>query len=932
MPKKKTKKLTAKSRVRKKSGPGKKRETTSTKKKIVKKKKSVSKGPAVKKSRVKAKKAPNFDLLNKKRQELALSIHESLGPRNRQEKRDMGMFGSLPKTVKKAKTVNKENTVEKQALIMQKTDLPLEKPANSQRQVREIQVRVVAQPQVSRHVVDIKEMLAEKARLEAEKEAKGQRSLVGQLANKKKVCSILNEVSLVNLGQGFYYGVRKAISYLIQLLQRLRKGMALPVKKTKAAIKNQGVKIKQLEFKEKAVPRLRLSFVFSLPQGWHKSIIGFVIVCLVLALPIQAMTYYSKLQQKQVKITGYSAEALVHLQSGVRAAGENSYDSAEEEFGRADMSFDQAQGELAKINTLAYQILSHLPIQGKKIKSGEALLRIGRNISLLGQLFAQSMQGFDFESLEDYSLTDRLNIVMVNCKKIEEVISELEEDMNRVDLSILPGEQEESFRSVQEKLPEIRAAVERLNGLVSMFYEILAPDGIKRYLLIFQNNREMRASGGFMGSYAILDIYRGNIEKFEVPAGGTYDVSGQVLEDIVPPDPLLYISPNWQFHDANWWPDWPTSARKIIWFFEKGAYTTVDGVLTITPTVIESLLPIFGPIDLREKYDTVITEENLVDIIQEEIEYERRADSDKPKQILTDLSVVLLDKILHAEKGQLISSLQTLNEAIFSKHIMFYFPDSELEVLAIENNLAGEIKQTQHDYLNIINTNIGGGKTDHVIDDKIWHQVEILEDGSVINTLNIQRRHMGDPDSFFERHGNVNYMRIYVPLGSELIEAGGFTPPAETKFLSPSLNAMPDADLLRLEGEYIVEPYTKTKIYEQFGKRVFANWTHTEPGETTEIEIKYKLPFKVNTDVEKGWAGWIKEKISWPSELSSYSLMTQKQPGSLAKDYYLKIQYPTGMEVVQKYLPGGCSIDKNAFLCNLELNSDKFFAFIFKDL
>jgi len=76
----------------------------------------------------------------------------------------------------------------------------------------------------------------------------------------------------------------------------------------------------------------------------------------------------------------------------------------------------------------------------------------------------------------------------------------------------------------------------------------------------------------------------------EVPSGGGYDTEAGLTEFIAAPEPLHLVDPLWHFWDANWWPDWEKSAKKLMWFYEKSDGPTVDGVISITPTVIEKII------------------------------------------------------------------------------------------------------------------------------------------------------------------------------------------------------------------------------------------------------------------------------------------------------------------------------------------------------
>lgn len=80
----------------------------------------------------------------------------------------------------------------------------------------------------------------------------------------------------------------------------------------------------------------------------------------------------------------------------------------------------------------------------------------------------------------------------------------------------------------------------------------------------------------------------------------------------------------------------------------------------------------------------------------------------------------------------------------------------------------------------VVNTNIGGGKSDANIKQTVEHQAVVQSDGSIIATVIITRAHEGidDSDSLLGQL-NSNYIRVYVPEGSELLDSGGFVYPDE---------------------------------------------------------------------------------------------------------------------------------------------------------
>ena len=82
-----------------------------------------------------------------------------------------------------------------------------------------------------------------------------------------------------------------------------------------------------------------------------------------------------------------------------------------------------------------------------------------------------------------------------------------------------------------------------------------------------------------------------------------------------------------------------------------------------------------------------------------------------------------------------------------------------------------------------------------------------------------------------------------------------------------------------------------TRITNEFGKTAFGNWIITEPGQTTQVQFIYKLPFKAwETNISSNLSNWAKIFQS-QEPVSSYQLIVQKQSG-VNSNFESQILYP----------------------------------------
>ncbi|PLX27841.1 hypothetical protein C0583_01225 [Candidatus Parcubacteria bacterium] len=619
--------------------------------------------------------------------------------------------------------------------------------------------------------------------------------------------------------------------------------------------------------------------------------IAFAMVLFILVLLFKALTYYGVINDLKGRVLGVSEEAVGDIKNAGNYATELDFSQASLEFAQASENFSKAQEEIGVVSKFL-QVLQKL-IPNSKIElaaDAEYVLESGKISSEIGKEVSQMF--VNFSELEEKSIANVYLVFSESIFKLRILTEDLYQNVSQIDSENIPLEHQETFNLTLEKTRQIRDSFKELSLLMEDFRVFLGFESEKRYLLIFQNNSEMRASGGFMGSFALVDFRNGELVNIEVPEGGTYDTEAGLLDRIISPEPMHIVNPLWHLWDSNWWPDWKKSAKKIEWFYERSDGSSVDGVIAFTPDVVENLLRAMGPLDMQKTHGVTIDADNFWEVTQtfaeakpethpayEPLPYtpENKAsgtsimeagNNNKPKKIIGDLIAVIKEELpLRLNKDMFLEILAGAERSLAAKHVLFYFDDWQLQNKFEQLGWAGRIEETSWDYLMVVNTNISGGKSDRAIEQEISHNAELQSDGSIVDTLTIARTHTGEKGEEFVGVKNLDWMRIYVPLGSEFIEASGFWPPSEELFEDPEEGWLEDPDLEN-EKSFTRDRISWTKIYNESQKTVFANWAQVDPGKTVVITIKYKLPFSLDMNTPP------------TKELGAYALFLQKQPGA----------------------------------------------------
>ncbi len=662
-------------------------------------------------------------------------------------------------------------------------------------------------------------------------------------------------------------------------------------------------------------------------QGFtvRRFIASFVILVLIGSLPFPAFGYYKKVRQDSAELVEQSTNAFLSLQSSTLAALQANIAQAQFDLNSALGSFNEAQSFVDQEHQILGFVASMLPVIGKQVRSRQHVLSAGHHLALGNTYLVKGVSAASED--DDLNMTDRFNIIQDHLQASVPQYRLALEDLQHVESSSLPTEYQDAFEEFKLLFAAFISDMGDLADLVDVINKVFGADGLKRYLVMFQNNHELRATGGFLGSFAVVDVQKGKIMNIEVPGGGTYDIKGQLNVFVEPPEPLQVVNGRWEFQDSNWFPDFAASAEKMAWFYQHGRGATVDGVIAINASVLERFLRVVGPME-NEEFDLLVDADNVLQTVQEEVELNYDKEENKPKAVVASMLEQLLEGMKEIDAVSAIRLLSEIHTAAQQKEIQASFIDNELQKEIRSFGWTGEIVETAptQDYLMVVNTNIGGQKSDAKIEQDITHQAQVMDDGSIINTVNIKRTHTGVAGEQFYGGPNIDYIRVYVPKGSELLDANGFTYPPEDVFKVPEEWYRQDPHLADFEKEKGIHAQSGTRVSEQFGKTTFGNWMSVLPGETSEVTFVYKLPMQVKMEQEEAE---LTTQEKWRDIFfgdaqrhgSRYSLFIQKQSG-INSAFHSQIVYPDGWQPVWRSR-GDIQLAVNGALFTTTLHEDQ---------
>ena len=463
-------------------------------------------------------------------------------------------------------------------------------------------------------------------------------------------------------------------------------------------------------------------------------------------------------------------------------------------------------------------------------------------------------------------LVQTIPSVIPKLDSLAQVTNKVKQEMDQINPNRYPANfrgivLRENIRRVQELINQGASLVSDGKPLIEVAPYLLGIESERTYLVIFQNDKELRPTGGFLTAYSVMSVKEGKFEP--VSSNDIYNLDAQYKPDTPAPEPIIKylegpygLNKNLRLRDMNWTPDFAQSMEQFSRAVEEAGIKGIDGIIAVDTHLLVNLLEVLGPVGVPGfgNYSTQIVPEcNCPQVIYElelfaDVEGPIVWDPLDPTRIIyappnyenrKKIIGPLMNSILANAMGQPKEKLPDLFEAVFKslteKHVLFYLFDEEAQKAVESFGIAGRIDDYQGDYLHINDANLGGRKSNLYVTQEVDQQIEVEKDGSVVKTVTITYK---NPEKFDGWLNSVlpNWVRIYVPKGSEL---------------------------LAFEG---VED--KKEPYEEFGKTVFAGFFELRPEGVSKVTFKYKLPFKVDGE---------------------YNLFIQKQPGKDAPLYSLTL-------------------------------------------
>lgn len=370
----------------------------------------------------------------------------------------------------------------------------------------------------------------------------------------------------------------------------------------------------------------------------------------------------------------------------------------------------------------------------------------------------------------------------------------------------VPGPLGRTQTTIARDVPRVVGVVKPLSDVLGTLPSAAGP-GRHTYLLLLGNSAEERPGGGFIGAIGELSVTEGAITSVRFRMS---DFANRLVTSIPAPTALndyLFHGHPWDLADANWSPDFPTSAAEVRHFYRLATGDEVDGVLSVDPTALSDVLDVLGPVQVPP-YPQTISAANALHEINEIIN--RARPGDPGPSYLAPLGQTVLGRVLHAPVQDYPRLASALGQAVAGRHIVMSFDDPDVQAVVAAYHADGSLSSTGgDDGVLVADANLSGSKADLLVSRSFGLTVHLDSDGAAHDRLTLSY-HDARPGnaadaSLVRGSGGAyrDYVRAYLPAGTRL-DTMRLTADGRTVTVSPGEISQEDGRLA--VGFYLIVP------------------------------------------------------------------------------------------------------------------------------
>lgn len=430
------------------------------------------------------------------------------------------------------------------------------------------------------------------------------------------------------------------------------------------------------------------------------------------------------------------------------------------------------------------------------------------------------------------------------------------------------------------ELEQYEKAFSLMSSFSGVLPYVLGFETPQQYLVLMQNNMELRPGGGFIGSYGLLSLDRGRVTNFSIH--DVYDADGQLKGHIEPPFALRRHIPvvHWYLRDSNFDLDFRNVASSAAKLFKEETGQQVDGVIGVDVSFMQQLVKVLGSVSVPD-YNEKVTADNFYQKTQSRVEKNFFPGSTQKKDFLNALFRAVQLEFQTRKNISYATLLDTVLDAAAQKHILVAFADTGVQQLATANKISSSLFDEReqsvfkiNDFLSIIDANVGSNKANYFVKRTLKQNVSLGEKGEITENVVLTYTNASKPNTW-PGGDYKDYVRVIVPVGTTLQKV-------EIDSVAQTLVPAVTDPLVYEKPKFVAPKGLEIEIATESAKTSFGFLLVVPAQSSKTASITYSLSQTVPA-----------------TPVVSYSLRLFKQPGTLSEPYSFSLSYPTSLRFLE---------------------------------
>jgi UDP-N-acetylmuramyl pentapeptide phosphotransferase/UDP-N-acetylglucosamine-1-phosphate transferase len=411
----------------------------------------------------------------------------------------------------------------------------------------------------------------------------------------------------------------------------------------------------------------------------------------------------------------------------LNAARDGDTVTARAAFDRAAGSFRDARDKLDSPLTTTGR---GIPFLASNVEAAQTLADIGTDLANAGESLTAAVDPDALEVVDGRLPVEEVRKVTPELERGATVLAGARarlDDLRRDPYLVEP------VRDAVDKVYDQLARADREAGHTAaaarLAPAIFGADGDRTYLLVTQNNAESRATGGFIGSYALITAHNGKLHVGDIIRTNVWNTGVRSQEGVQTGAPVDYTRrygqylPQTNLQNVNLSPDFASVGQVLMNLAPSAGLPKVDGVLSVDPAGLAALLQLTGPVRVAD-WPTPIDSGNVVNVTLRDA-YAAFADTPDRADFLGDVAKAAVDKATSDTLGKPAQIAKVLGKAAHQGHLDLTFSRPEEQALAVSLGVSGRLDPVRSDYTAVTTSNFAGNKIDYYFQRSVDYRVMV---------------------------------------------------------------------------------------------------------------------------------------------------------------------------------------------------------------